>query len=43
MYLMLVNDVIHGLYPEAVSIGEDVRIYLFESVVLSHTLLVTLF
>jgi hypothetical protein len=23
-YLMLVNDVIHGLYPEAVSIGEDV-------------------
>ncbi|WOL11903.1 1,4-alpha-glucan-branching enzyme 2-2, chloroplastic/amyloplastic-like [Canna indica] len=23
-YLMLVNDMIHGLYPEAVSIGEDV-------------------
>ena len=24
VYLMLVNDVIHGLYPEAVTIGEDV-------------------
>ncbi|KAF3320765.1 1,4-alpha-glucan-branching enzyme 1 [Carex littledalei] len=24
VYLMLVNDMIHGLYPEAVSIGEDV-------------------
>lgn len=24
VYLMLVNDVIHGLFPEAVSIGEDV-------------------
>ncbi|KAJ3675082.1 hypothetical protein LUZ60_004124 [Juncus effusus] len=24
VYLMLVNDLIHGLYPEAVSIGEDV-------------------
>ncbi|KAB1221286.1 1,4-alpha-glucan-branching enzyme 1, chloroplastic/amyloplastic [Morella rubra] len=24
VYLMLVNDVIHGLYPDAVSIGEDV-------------------
>ncbi|KAK9723834.1 hypothetical protein RND81_05G028700 [Saponaria officinalis] len=23
-YLMLVNDMIHGLYPEAISIGEDV-------------------
>lgn len=27
-YLMLVNDLIHGLYPEAVTIGEDVC-YLF--------------
>lgn len=26
---MLVNDMIHGLYPEAVSIGEDVCIYSF--------------
>ncbi|KAK1323416.1 hypothetical protein QJS10_CPA02g00640 [Acorus calamus] len=24
VYLMLVNDLIHGLYPEAISIGEDV-------------------
>ena len=24
VYLMLVNDVIHGLFPEAVTIGEDV-------------------
>ncbi|KAK8593397.1 hypothetical protein V6N12_045479 [Hibiscus sabdariffa] len=24
IYLMLVNDMIHGLYPEAVTIGEDV-------------------
>lgn len=24
VYLMLVNDLIRGLYPEAVSIGEDV-------------------
>ncbi|KAF7016407.1 hypothetical protein CFC21_030024 [Triticum aestivum] len=24
VYLMLVNDLIHGLYPDAVSIGEDV-------------------
>ncbi|CAM8931061.1 unnamed protein product [Rhodiola kirilowii] len=24
VYLMLVNDVIHGLYPESVSVGEDV-------------------
>ncbi|KAL9253766.1 1,4-alpha-glucan-branching enzyme 1, chloroplastic/amyloplastic-like protein [Drosera capensis] len=24
VYLMLVNDMIHGLYPEAVTIGEDV-------------------
>nr|CAB3486970.1 unnamed protein product [Digitaria exilis] len=24
VYLMLVNDLIHGLYPEAVAIGEDV-------------------
>ncbi|RWW45733.1 hypothetical protein BHE74_00048399 [Ensete ventricosum] len=24
VYLMLVNDMIHGLYPEAVAIGEDV-------------------
>lgn len=24
IYLMLVNDLIHGLYPDAVSIGEDV-------------------
>lgn len=23
-YLMLVNDMIHGLYPEAVTVGEDV-------------------
>ena len=23
-FLMLVNDMIHGLYPEAVTIGEDV-------------------
>lgn len=27
VYLMLVNDVIHGLYPEAVSIGEDVSTF----------------
>ena len=26
VYLMLVNDMIHGLYPEAVTIGEDVII-----------------
>lgn len=24
-YLMLVNDMIHGLFPEAIAIGEDVR------------------
>lgn len=24
VYLMLVNDLIHGLFPEAVTIGEDV-------------------
>lgn len=24
IYLMLVNDMIHGLFPEAVTIGEDV-------------------
>jgi len=24
VYLMLANDLIHGLFPEAVSIGEDV-------------------
>lgn len=24
VYLMLVNDVIHGLFPQAISIGEDV-------------------
>ena len=24
VYLMLVNDIIHGLFPEAVTIGEDV-------------------
>lgn len=29
-YLMLVNDLIHGLYPEAVTIGEDVC-YLYSS------------
>lgn len=23
-YLMLVNDMIHGLYPEAITVGEDV-------------------
>lgn len=29
VYLMLVNELIHGLFPEAVTIGEDVRyIYL---------------
>ena len=27
VYLMLVNDLIHGLYPEAVAIGEDVSAY----------------
>ncbi|RZS11797.1 hypothetical protein BHM03_00043159, partial [Ensete ventricosum] len=26
VYLMLVNDMIHGLYPEAVAIGEDVTL-----------------
>lgn len=26
-YLMLVNDMIHGLYPEAVTVGEDVSFY----------------
>ncbi|RWV88946.1 hypothetical protein GW17_00048927 [Ensete ventricosum] len=26
VYLMLVNDMIHGLYPEAVTIGEDVML-----------------
>lgn len=24
VYLMLVNDLIHGLFPEAVTVGEDV-------------------
>lgn len=24
VYLMLVNDMIHGLFPEALAIGEDV-------------------
>jgi 1,4-alpha-glucan branching enzyme len=24
VYLMVVNDMIHGLFPDAVSIGEDV-------------------
>lgn len=24
VYLMLVNDMIHGLYPEAIVVGEDV-------------------
>lgn len=24
VYLMLVNDLIHGLYPEAIVVGEDV-------------------
>lgn len=24
IYLMLVNDLIHGLFPEAITIGEDV-------------------
>lgn len=24
VYLMVVNDMIHGLFPEAISIGEDV-------------------
>lgn len=28
VYLMLVNDMIQGLYPEAVSIGEDVSIFI---------------
>lgn len=27
MYLMLVNDLIHGLFPEAVTIGEDVSVH----------------
>lgn len=27
VYLMLVNDLIHGLFPEAISIGEDVCIF----------------
>jgi hypothetical protein len=26
---MLVNDLIHGLYPEAVAIGEDVSVHIF--------------
>ena len=28
--MMLVNDMIHGLYPEAITIGEDVRKSHFE-------------
>jgi hypothetical protein len=28
VYLMLVNDLIHGLYPEAITIGEDVSVSL---------------
>lgn len=28
VYLMLVNDVIHGLFPQAISIGEDVSLTL---------------
>lgn len=26
VYLMLVNDLIHGLFPEAITIGEDVSL-----------------
>ena len=26
VYLMLVNDMIHGLYPEAIVVGEDVSL-----------------
>lgn len=26
VYLMLVNDLIHGLFPEAIAIGEDVSL-----------------
>ena len=26
VYLMLVNDMIHGLYPEAIVVGEDVSV-----------------
>ena len=37
VYLMLVNDVIHGLFPEAVTIGEDVC-YPFKSLKLCYNL-----
>lgn len=26
VYLMVVNDMIHGLFPDAISIGEDVSL-----------------
>ncbi len=39
VYLMLVNDLIHGLYPEAVAIGEDVSAYgiCFSVILILHT------
>lgn len=36
VYLMLVNDLIHGLFPEAVTIGEDVR-YIFSIWILDQS------
>jgi 1,4-alpha-glucan branching enzyme len=36
VYLMLVNDLIHGLYPEAIVVGEDVSHLRFCSVLLKY-------
>lgn len=36
VYLMLVNDMIHGLYPEAIVVGEDVSQLCFCSVTLKY-------
>jgi hypothetical protein len=36
---MLVNDLIHGLYPEAVTIGEDVSIGFICSILITVSFL----
>lgn len=41
VYLMLVNDLIHGLFPEAIAIGEDVSLEILSfkvTIVLPHYL-----
>jgi hypothetical protein len=38
---MLVNDLIHGLYPEAVTIGEDVSIGFICSILITVSFLVS--